>query len=73
MGGGGGGNTHSHTPLQRKGGGVERQPHLVKELLPRGAGLDGELQLGVHGRDAHVHLQSARERGGGGGGETAVR
>ena len=31
------------------------QPSLVKELLARRVGLDGELELGVDGRDAHVH------------------
>lgn len=36
-------------------------PHLVKQLLPCRVGLDGKLQLGVHGGDAHVDLQDIRE------------
>lgn len=31
--------------------------HLVKQLLSGRVGLDGELQLRVHGGDAHVDLQ----------------
>lgn len=37
--------------------------HLVEQLLPCGVGLDGKLQLGVHGGDAHVDLQDIREAG----------
>lgn len=36
--------------------------HLVKELLPRGVGLEGELQLCVHGDDAHVDLHSTKQQ-----------
>lgn len=38
------------------------QAHLVKELLPGGAWLDGELQLSVHGSDADIHLREEENR-----------
>lgn len=34
----------------------DRSNHLVEELLPRRTGLDRELQLGVHRRDADADL-----------------
>ena len=34
--------------------------HLIEELLASCAGLDGKLQLCVHGGDAHVHLCKER-------------
>ena len=33
---------------------VYESPSLVEELLASGVGLDGELELGVDGGDAHV-------------------
>lgn len=32
-------------------------PYLVEQLLAGGRGLDRELQLRVHRRDAHIYLQ----------------
>ena len=32
------------------------EAYLVEELFARGAGLDGKLQLCVHGRDPHIVL-----------------
>ena len=43
---------------------VYQSPSLVEELLARGVGLDGELELGVDGGDAHVDW--LRHLGGGG-------
>ena len=43
---------------------VYQSPSLVEELLARGVGLDGELELGVDGGDAHV--DRLRHLGGGG-------
>lgn len=34
--------------------------HLFEELLPRGVGLEGELQLCVHRGDAHVDLHATK-------------
>lgn len=40
----------------------DRANHLLKELLPRGARLDGKLQFGIHSGDAHIHLQENKRR-----------
>lgn len=34
--------------------------HLIEKLLSRGAGLDGKLQVCIHGQDPHVDLRKQR-------------
>ena len=37
--------------------------YLIKELFARRAGLDGKLQLSVHGSDADIHLRGEEDSG----------
>lgn len=46
--------------LDGAGGACLVSTHLVKELLPCSVGMEGKLQLRVHGRDAHVDLHSKK-------------
>lgn len=36
-------------------------PYLIEELLPCGVGLNGKLQLSVHGGNSHTDLEDKRK------------
>ena len=48
------------TPHALSPGLLPASPHLIKELFASSAGLDGKLQLRIHGGHAYIHLRSER-------------